>query len=205
MRDRQLEDHMRQGYILDDEVWATCAYFENYEVSNWGRVRHAAKQTLKKFSYNNYDIPYVSLWDLHLRRRVNKAVATLIAETFIPKERDDFDTVVHLNGDRSDISVRNLKWRTRSFAINYHRQVSSRSAREFVDHTFICMEDNSLHYSTYQVGMKEGVLPSAVWSSVLHNDQWYDPERPWSRYSVFPTGKSYRSIGKYSFADTTGW
>lgn len=191
---------------MSDEVWAPCAYFEdNYEVSDRGRVRHAVSKIIKKPTLNNFGIPYVSMWDRTRRRNVNKPVATLLAETFIPRGSDDCNTIVYLNGNREDLSIANLVWRTRSFAINYHRQISLREAKDFNDHEFECMETGEVHHSTYQVAMAEGVLPSAVFSSIIYNDQNFDPLRPWTRYAVYPTGKSYRSLNRIEFVEHTGY
>lgn len=190
---------------MTDEVWAPCAYFEeNYEVSDQGRVRHAVSKLIKTSFVNNFGVPYVTLWDRTRRRNVNKPVATLLAETFIPRNNYDFDTVIYLNGNRENLSIANLAWRPRAFAINYHRQISLREAKDFHDRQFECLETGTVHHSTYQVAMAEGVLPSGVFSSIVHNDRYYDEANPWTKQSVFPTGKSYRSIGRYSFLDLAG-
>lgn len=189
---------------MSDADWVICAYFENYEINALGQIRHARSKEIKRPSLNQYGIPYVSLWDLNLRRKVNKPVATVLAETFLEKNSPDDDTIIYLNADKQDLRLDNLKWRTRAFAINYHRQITTREGKEFVDHTFECIETGEQHHSTYQVAMSEGVLPSAIFSSVLNNDQWYEEDKPWTKWQVPPTGKSYRSVGRYSFKDRTG-
>lgn len=189
---------------MDDETWVSCVFYENYEVSSHGRIRHARSKAIKRPSLNQNGIPYVQIWDLNLRKNVGKPVAALVAEAFVPRDHADFTTIVHLNADRTDMRLENMVWRSRSFAINYHRQIVDRDGKEFVDHTFECIETGDQHHSTYQVAMSEGVLPSAIFSSVLNNDQWYEEDKPWTKWSVHPTGKSYRSVGRYSFKDRTG-
>lgn len=189
---------------MTEEIWRTSAFIPTYEVSNLGKVRLIRTGRLKEFSYNQYGAPYVGVYDIHRQKNVNKPVATLVAEMFVERENREFNTVVHLNADRTDVRADNLVWRTRSFAINYHKQIGFREGREFVDHTFECIETGEIHTSTYRVAMTDGVLPSAIFSSVLNNDQWYEEDKPWTKWQVHPTGKSYRSVGRYSFKDRTG-
>lgn len=188
---------------MDDEIWATCSYFESYEVSSEGRIRSKRTGLVRNPSFNQRGVPYVTLWDPSTKRQVNRAIGTIVGETFLEKPSSDFNTILYLNANRGDVAVHNLMWRPRAFVYNFHRQVGDREGKDVV-HEFECIETGTKHASTYRVAMAEGVLPSAIFSSILNNDQYYNERDGWRKFSVFPTGKSYRSIGRFSFRDMTG-
>ena len=62
----------------------------------------------------------------------NRSVALLVANAFLePHSNPQFDTPVHLDGDRTNCDVNNLMWRPRWFAVKWHRQFDCSPVRRF--------------------------------------------------------------------------
>lgn len=109
--------------ILPNEIWKPIKGYEDlYKVSNLGRIYTSEKS----FKFPNGGLcikegkikkPYMDK-DGYLRTSLTKehkqqtfAVHRLVAETFIPNE-NNYPCIDHINGDRSDNKVINLRWCT---------------------------------------------------------------------------------------------
>jgi hypothetical protein len=84
------------------EQWKTIPDFPMYKVSNLGRVR---RYRLLDPCTNEYR--YVSL--CVNSKKTNRYVHRLVAEAFLPNP-DKKKKVVHIDGDRNNNRVENLRW-----------------------------------------------------------------------------------------------
>ena len=101
------------------EQWRSIDFFPNYEVSDMGRIRNRRTDRVLKQSVNPAGFYFVSLREggkTHVR-----AVHKMVADAFL-----DLPTVgsipVHVNGDRSNNTPGNLKWRNRRFVMRMGNQ-----------------------------------------------------------------------------------
>lgn len=123
----------------------------------------------------------VSLMDEISHRQVTRSVALLVAEAFVPRPRDTFNSPIHLDGDRGNCRLVNLTWRPRWFAVKFHQQ----------------FRDIRFHHRDIELGirgtrerfrgwaepcMKYGLLYTAIINSYRHND------------TVFPTGQRFVNL-----------
>lgn len=88
---------------------------EKFKISNYGRVinfKIENKEYLKKETYTN---GYVSI---SVRQKENgkttgRYIHKLVAQHFLEKENDDQIYVLHINYDKTDNTIKNLKWATK--------------------------------------------------------------------------------------------
>ena len=101
------------------EEWCPIEGFPDYIVSNYGYVKNALTDRMMSRSPVQYGMLTIAM--MYDSKQYRRSVATLVAQHFLPKpEREDFNTPIHLDGDRANCRVDNLVWRPRWFAINYH-------------------------------------------------------------------------------------
>ena len=90
------------------EEWREVKGYEGiYQISSLGRIRNSYGRILKpETSRNGYK--RITLWD-----RKKYQIHRLVAIAFIPNPENK-ETVNHKNGIKTDNSVENLEWNTRS-------------------------------------------------------------------------------------------
>ncbi len=102
------------------EHWKTIEWFDDYSVSNFGRVRTNKTGRILSTSPNQFGVVQVGL--MRDGVQYHRSVPLLVAKAFLPIKPGQFDTPINLDGDRSNNHVDNLVWRPRWFAIRYNRQ-----------------------------------------------------------------------------------
>jgi hypothetical protein len=90
--------------IPENEIFIKVKGYENYSVSNLGNVRNDTKdKILKQSDSNGYKV-------VSLNSKQHK-IHRLVANAFIPNPNNK-DCVDHINNDRGDNKVSNLRWVT---------------------------------------------------------------------------------------------
>lgn len=93
-------------------MWIKIKGFENYEVSTSGEVRslnYARSGECKQLKPTKMRNGYLLVAFSKCNKRYTKTVHRLVAEAFIPNP-DNLSDVDHINGDRTDNRVENLRW-----------------------------------------------------------------------------------------------
>lgn len=106
--------------------------FENYQIDRNGVV-YNTKTGVIKSAYVNKSNGYLYV-DLYKNNKAHKIpIHRLIAETFIPNPENK-PTVDHINGNRTDNSIENLRWATYSEQNSRFGTVGVRSEKVIVTH-----------------------------------------------------------------------
>ena len=83
--------------------------FENYEVSNLGNVRNVKTGRIIKQQLDKYGYCRLNLYKNE--KRHNKFIHRLVAQAFI-ENPDDKPVIDHINGDKLNNDVKNIRWAT---------------------------------------------------------------------------------------------
>ena len=92
------------------ETYKKIEGFENYSVSDHGNVRNDKTGKVIKTCANNQGYGHVNLWK---EKRHCRKVHFLVASAFLDNDENK-PMVDHIDGDRMNNDVFNLRWATRS-------------------------------------------------------------------------------------------
>ncbi len=108
--------------------WRQVADFPDYLVNEHGDIKNEYRDRLLTQRMNHEDFMMTGLVRDH--RQYTRSVATLVAKAFLKDPPSDaYNSIIHLNGDRSDCRALNLMWRPRWYAVRYHRMFSEEPMR----------------------------------------------------------------------------
>lgn len=163
-----------------DEIWSVIEMFPNYMISNYGIVlNHDSGRHIKE-STNPRGTVKVGLVKGGVQ--YTRSVRLLVAEAFVPKERDGFDTPINLDGDQHNNVAWNIMWRPRWFAWKYFREFTnpppSRTRGPVID-----IETLEVYDTFSDAGMANGVLTADVWRSI------------YLKQPTFPTNQMFELVG----------
>ena len=110
---------------LKGEQWKLIKDFENYAISNYGRVFNLKAGRFKQFSANTFfaygkrrvaSRKYLSV-QLHYKdKTAHRCVHKLVAEAFVENDDLEHKTVVdHIDNDPKNNMASNLRWATPAF------------------------------------------------------------------------------------------
>lgn len=151
------------------EIWKQVKDFENYSVSNFGRVRSNWSERILITYENQSGLVQVGLM-LHGVQK-HRSVPLLVAKAFIKQPSGPFDTPINLNGDRHDNHVNNLAWRPRWFAIKYNKQFKE----DEIPYEFqinVPIEDlktGEVTKNSFECAKQYGLLENEIILAILNN------------------------------------
>lgn len=111
------------------EIWKDIKGYEDYKVSNLGRVKNKHGRVIALVKNNGYDT--IQLHKDNIKKRFS--VHRLVAEVFIPNPSRK-PQINHLNSKRDDNRVENLEWVTQK-ENNTHRY-----NQEFIKRTVLVFD-----------------------------------------------------------------
>src|SRR5512136_2589031 len=150
------------------ELWKVVNEFPNYEVSNLGGVRNIKFHRPNKTSLNNRGSLITAFYKGGKLYR--RALSTIVAKSFLPPpERDDFDCVINLDGDKLNCVWTNLAWRPYHFAVKYNRE---RIYDPFPDWntTFYDQSTGESYQTLQECAIRYGLLEGAIYMSLLQGE-----------------------------------
>ena len=102
--------------MINNEIWKTIEEFDNYEVSNLGRVRNI--QTGRVLKPILISTGYYQVGLFKQNKCYRKLIHRLVAEAFL-ENSDNLPQINHIDEDKTNNVVSNLEWCSASYNINY--------------------------------------------------------------------------------------
>ena len=145
-----------------------------YEIAKNGVVRRIGSDRPLSPSVNQSGRYFYSLAD-NSGTYSSYSLANLLGKTFLSSQlryvesilRDQAPTILHKDGDISNYRLENIRWVSRSYAINYHRWLSKRltegdEARTFKRMTYWTGRDSKqdVFNEFFEACIYYGILPS---------------------------------------------
>lgn len=139
-----------------DEEWRDLSIFPSYSVSDLGNVRSIKTGRILKRSKNQQGHLKVTLAEAgHIHTR---SVNHLVAKTFLDEPlRDDFSSVIHRDGDKTNCAADNLMWRPRHYTVRYHQQFDSYDFRNSAV-AIIDIKTNRIYQTIQEASVEHGLL-----------------------------------------------
>jgi hypothetical protein len=116
-----------------DEKWKAI-YFdgidpdEKYEISNYGRIKRFDRRrndwkVQKPSNVNGYAyFSFRTVEDENGKSRITKSLHRIVAELFLGLPKDECNNVIHIDFDKWNNNVNNLKWVTRNDMFAHSRK-----------------------------------------------------------------------------------
>jgi len=164
-------------FLFPDEISSPIEGFENYEVTNHGRVLNVKTGRVMVLSPTmNGDLTVGLVRDGKQHRY---SVKGLVAREFVPREAEFFNTPILLDGNKRNLHHHNILWRPRWFAWMHARQFA---------------EDHAWYHFGPIVDITTGTkyddyLAASIANGILCNDI---KESIYNGATVFPTYQKFK-------------
>lgn len=147
------------------EEWRVIDAFPKYRVSNLGDIESIKSGMKLRLSRNQQGHLKVNL--MKNGEVYTRLVSHIVARAFVPiiKRREDFMSVIHLDGDKGNCEALNLMWRPRYFTILYHRQFNTPNFRS-ENFPLVELKTNETYSSIQEAVVRNGLLFTDVLISV---------------------------------------
>ena len=141
--------------------------FPDYAVNDYGDVVRVDSQREKISSRNQYGVPFVTLYR-GTQRKVRQ-VSALVGATFIRDDYpEDWNTLILLDGDKTNVRVSNLEYRPRSYAIRYNQAIRESNPRDWIlEHYAVDWDGTEYTFrNVLESAQFFGVLPGEIVSAI---------------------------------------
>lgn len=163
-------------FSSDEERWSEISNFPSYSVSSKGRVMNTDTNFVLTTTKKPNGLVMVGLMQAGLQRK--RSLALLVANAFVRRTNESFETPIHLNGDRSVNHYTNLTWRPLWFARLFMKQFTD--GHHTYNEPIEDVETGEYYKNSMDASMFNGVLDSEIRISMLNNTY------------VWPTGQVFR-------------
>lgn len=162
-----------------NEVWKKIDGFDNYYISNYGRIsnfnyRNTGNRILLKPFITKTGYKQINLIDNN-SNKVKKYIHRLVAEAFLPIP-NNLSEINHIDEDKLNNKIDNLEWCNREYNINYGTR-NERMARS-----------NSKSISQYDQNGNWIATYSSVKEAAKVNNLWKESISSAARGKLFTTG-----------------
>lgn len=150
------------------EVWYPLDFmgYDNYDVSNTGKVRkHTQRRTrLMAIRKTATGHSYVGLTSNGVQK-VHTVAKLVLEASGAPKKGYKADYILHLDGDRTNNRLDNLRWVNKKTSTRYHRScIREGKSKDCTDRPVIEMNDKHLYKSIMEAARDCGIPPIDIYN-----------------------------------------
>lgn len=149
--------------MTDD--WSPVEGFPGYSLNPLGQVRHDYSKRLLGPRINQYGVMYVGL--MRDDRQHIRSLPRLVAQAFVDRPSEIFDTPINKDGDRTNCRADNLAWRPRWYAVKYNRQFEIRYDQPILA-SIRAVDDDLVFPDSLAAACHYGVLEQEIVLAVLN-------------------------------------
>lgn len=137
------------------EKWRVIEDFPEFAISSDGRVQNIPKQRFINTRSNLQGFEMVTMYD-DTGHQKTRSVAHLVASAYLEEPKNpNYNSIIHLNGDRLDCRSMNLMWRPRWYALQFHKMFEDMPYRVAVYIPFLDKVYHSLREACTTHGLVE--------------------------------------------------
>ena len=168
------------------ENWKTITGFEDYEVSDLGRIRVKVTQKILKQSQNGDPYWCVVLINKRTNKKYQSVTHRLVAREFCPNDDPEHKTRVdHLDNNSLNNMASNLEWVTQKENLRRARERDNHKPRRKAPCR--CVETGKVYSSIAEASRDTGIRYYSIWSSmmkhrVVHDLHFVDISQGENRY-----------------------
>lgn len=159
------------------EDWRPITEFQDYSVSDHGRVLNTRTGRIMALSENQRSLVIVGLMRNGIQHK--RTVSHLVAKEHLPSpQQAAFDSIINLDGDRRNNYNLNLAWRPRWFALSHQNQFYNRTSSLGIP--IADMETGEEFVNIWDAVIKYGLLVQDILESIEHQTYvWPTQQRFW--------------------------
>jgi len=115
---------------------------EKYEISNYGRIKSFKVEKKHGTIINGSTLKGYKILNIKLQneKRTTKYIHKLVAELFIPKDNEMQEYVIHLDFDKSNNHIDNLRWVTKD-TMFAHQKINPNYKRGTINYSKLTETD----------------------------------------------------------------
>lgn len=155
--------------------WVTIPEFPDYVILDLGVVIHIPSGRQMTCSLTENGDPTVGMTRDGVQYR--RSVKVLVAEAFVPREDDGFDTPIQLDGSKLNLRADNILWRPRWFAWRYTAQFNGPYPEWYYTGPVVDVVRNQVYTNVMSAAMMCGILCQSIVDSVRDHTYVYPTEQ----------------------------
>ena len=101
-----------------NEIWVNIPHYKDYQVSNYGNVRHITNKKIHYYKLHKDTRGYIQVPIKKNKKMKMFLVHRLVAEAFIPNP-NNYKEINHIDEDKTNNNVDNLQWCDRQYNNDY--------------------------------------------------------------------------------------
>lgn len=147
------------------ESWTEVRDFSQYQVSPDGEIMNKDRGKPKGVRLNGQGDLIVDL--SRDNKRHTRKVSLLVAQAYLADPPNEaFNSVIHLNGDRTDCRAINLAWRPRWFVVEYNRMFKEKPHNVSVE----VQETGEIFGTLREACVKYGLVEATAFVNAYNGD-----------------------------------